>query len=322
MSAALRDPRGWHRPAHALAALAAVSPEKAAPLLESFAASSNAFVRVYAARAAERLKDGAMLDRLATDPDDNVVEAAVDALAKVAGRAATPRFVSALTRRGYQAVRAAARALEVAEPSADTIAALNGALNRLSEEGHDNSTDARTAIMATLDRLGAPVKQRPAKPSAASVLSLDELRRLASPRARITMRGVGVIDVALLTWEAPATVLQFARLAERGYYNGLTIHRVVPNFVLQGGSPSANEYVGHPDYMRDEVGLWPHVRGALGISTRGRDTGDAQFFIDLVDNPRLDHEYTVFAQVITGTEVADRVLEGDVIESIQVLVGR
>ena len=111
-----------------------------------------------------------------------------------------------------------------------------------------------------------------------------------------------------------------ARLAERGYFDGLTIHRVVPNFVLQGGSPDANEYVGQPDYMRDEVGQWPHVRGALGISTRGRDTGDAQFFIDMVDNPRLDHEYTVFGQVIAGMDVADRVLEGDVIDSIRILV--
>ena len=66
--------------------------------------------------------------------------------------------------------------------------------------------------------------------------------------------------------------------------------------------------------MRDEVGLWPHVRGAVGISTRGRDTGDAQIFIDLVDNPRLDHEYTVFAQVLNGIDVVDQILEGDVIE--------
>jgi cyclophilin family peptidyl-prolyl cis-trans isomerase/HEAT repeat protein len=319
---ALGDPRGWHRPAHALVSLAAASPETATPLVASFVGSPNPFVRVYAARAAERLKDGAMLDRLAADTDDNVVEAAVDGLVKVSGRAATARFTAALQRRGYQAIRAAARALEVAEPSPETIGALNAALDRLIEEGPDNSTDARTAIIATLEKLGAPVKPRSAKPATASALSLDDLRRLASPRARITMRGLGVIDVALLTWEAPATVLQFARLAERGYYNGLTIHRVVPNFVLQGGSPAANEYVGHPDYIRDEVGLWPHVRGALGISTRGRDTGDAQFFIDLVDNPRLDHEYTVFGQIITGAEVADRVLEGDVIESIQILAGR
>ena len=93
----------------------------------------------------------------------------------------------------------------------------------------------------------------------------------------------------------------------------------MPNFVIQGGSPGANEYVGHPNQMRDEVGLWPHVRGAVGISTRGRDTGDAQIFIDLVDNPRLDHQYTVFAQVLNGIEVIDRILEGDVIERIDIL---
>ena len=89
----------------------------------------------------------------------------------------------------------------------------------------------------------------------------------------------------------------------------------MPNFVIQGGSPGANEYIGDATFMRDEVGLWPHVRGAVGISTRGRDTGDAQIFIDLVDNPRLDHDYTVFAQVLNGIEVVDQILEGDVIET-------
>ena len=79
-----------------------------------------------------------------------------------------------------------------------------------------------------------------------------------------------------------------------GYYNGLTFHRVVPNFVIQGGSPGANEYAGDGLYMRDEIGTASHVRGTVGFSTRGRDTGDAQFFINLVDNPRLDFEYTVF----------------------------
>ena len=124
---------------------------------------------------------------------------------------------------------------------------------------------------------------------------------------------------ALVTQEAPATVVQFVRLVESGYYNGTTFHRIAPNFVIQGGSPDANEYVGHADHMRDEVGLWPHVRGAVGISTRGRDTGDAQIFIDLVDNPRLDHEYTVFGYVVAGMEVVDRILESDTIEKIEML---
>ena len=114
-------------------------------------------------------------------------------------------------------------------------------------------------------------------------------------------------------------MLRFARLARAGYYNGLTFHRVVPNFVIQGGSPGANEYVGDASFMRDEVGTWPHVRGAVGISTRGHDTGDAQIFVDLVDNPRLDHVYTVFGQVLNGIDIVDRILEGDVIERIEIL---
>jgi len=144
---------------------------------------------------------------------------------------------------------------------------------------------------------------------------------LAAPRARITIRGIGSFELALFTAQAPATVLHFARLAESGYYNGLTFHRVVPNFVIQGGSPGANEYVGDATFMRDEVGTWPHVRGAVGISTRGHDTGDAQIFVDLVDNPRLDHDYTVFAQVLNGIEVVDQILEGDVIDRIEILRG-
>ena len=92
-----------------------------------------------------------------------------------------------------------------------------------------------------------------------------------------------------------------------------------PNAIIQGGSPGGNEYVSDVPLMRDEVGLWPHVRGALGISTRGRDTGDGQIFVDLVDNPRFDHTYTVFAQVLNGIDVLDRILEGDVIDRVEIL---
>jgi len=63
------------------------------------------------------------------------------------------------------------------------------------------------------------------------------------------------------------------------------------------------------------------VRGAVGVSTRGRDTGDAQIFVNLVDNPRLDHGYTVFAQVLNGIAVVDQILEGDVIDRIEIVVG-
>jgi Peptidyl-prolyl cis-trans isomerase (rotamase) - cyclophilin family len=80
--------------------------------------------------------------------------------------------------------------------------------------------------------------------------------------------------------------------------------------------------MGDGPFMRDEVGLRSHRRGALGISTRGRDTGDAQFFVDLVDNPRLDHDYTVFAEVAFGMTTVDQLLEGDVMERVEIVAAR
>ena len=145
---------------------------------------------------------------------------------------------------------------------------------------------------------------------------VKELNRLPTA-AVITMDG-GAIHLELLIHEAPVTVARFSELARAGYYDGLTFHRVVPNFVIQGGSPGANEYAGVARYMRDEVGVEPHTRGAVGISTRGPDTGDAQIFIDLVDIPRLDHAYTVFARVVSGLDVVERVLEGATIQSVTV----
>ena len=312
------SPRGWHRAAHGLVALASASPERGASALKQFTASRIWQLRLYAARAAAQLKDRAALDALGKDDDDNVREAAVEALRRLAGHEADEVYIAGLARGGNQIVRAAAQALEGTPNREPAVPALRAAWQRLLTDGRDNSHDARDAIRAALTSLGVDVGAGPKIPLQ-SDLDDDELRRLASPRARITMRQIGTFDLALFTSQAPAAVLRFARLAEAGYYNGLTFHRVVPNFVIQGGSPGANEYVGDARFMRDEVGLWPHVRGAVGVSTRGRDTGDAQIFIDLVDNPRLDHDYTVFGQVLNGIEVVDQVLEGDVIERIEII---
>ena len=336
------SPRGWHRAAHALVALSAASAERATAALAQFTGSRIWQLRLYAARAAATLKDRERLDTLARDEDDNVREAAIEGLRKVAGHAADAIYVAQLTRSGNQVLRLSALALEGTPGRDECVPALKAAWQRLVAEGKDNSHDARDAIATTFATLGAdPRGQTPKRAGAAKTgsdpnrissdmkrgqtphndLNTDDLRRLAAPRARVTVRGVGSFELALFTAQAPATVLRFARLAESGYYNGLSFHRVVPNFVIQGGSPGANEYVGDATFMRDEVGTWPHVRGAVGISTRGRDTGDAQIFVDLVDNPRLDHDYTVFAQVLNGIEVVDQILEGDVIDRIEILRG-
>jgi cyclophilin family peptidyl-prolyl cis-trans isomerase len=144
------------------------------------------------------------------------------------------------------------------------------------------------------------------------------------PEAAITSQPIeatilleqGTVVIALLPAEAPVTIARFIALVKAGYYNGLTFHRIVPNFVVQGGSPGASEYVGTARFMRDEVGPASHTRGAVGISTRGKDTGDGQIFIDLVDLPRLDRDYTVFGYVVAGMEFVDRMLEGARIKGI------
>ena len=328
--------RGWHRAAHALVALATAVPSRGAAVLPPFTGSSIWQLRLYAARAAAHITDRDALEKLARDDDDNVREAAVEGLRQLAGHDADVDaiYISQLSRNGHQILRQAALALEGTPHPDRAVPALNAAWRRLIAEGHDNSHDARDAIAKALTSVGADprgksvgtdprVRPGPTPGSAPTPndLNADDLRRLAAPRARVTIRGVGMFELALFTSQAPAAVLRFAHLAEAGYYNGLTFHRVVPNFVIQGGSPGATEYIGDASFMRDEVGLWPHVRGAVGVSTRGRDTGDAQLFVNLVDNPRLDHEYTVFAQVLNGIEVVDQILEGDVIERIEIVLG-
>lgn len=129
----------------------------------------------------------------------------------------------------------------------------------------------------------------------------------------------GTVILRLLPDVAPVTVARFAALVTQGYYNGLTFHRIVPNFVIQGGSPGANDYAGARRFMRDEIGpQGVHVRGAVGLSTRGTDSGDGQFFIDLVDLPHLDRTYTVFAYVTQGMDYVDRLLEGGRIVRVSV----
>jgi cyclophilin family peptidyl-prolyl cis-trans isomerase len=317
-SGASTAPRSWHRAAHAMVALAAAAPDHAAAPLESLVVSPVWQLRMYGARAAATLRAREHLEKLARDPHANVAEAAVSGLTTTVGHDADALYIAALAREDFQIVRSAALALE-RSPSPDAQPALTAALQRVEPDVRPGAADARAALRTTLESLGVALKPTKAAEQKPAPLNVADLRRLAAPRARFTIRDVGVFDVALFTLEAPATVLQFAALAASGYYDGLAFHRIVPNGIVQGGGPGDNEYGSDAPLMRDEVGLWPHVRGAIGISTRGRDTGDGQIFIDLVDNPRYDHTYTVFAQVLNGLDVVDRILEGDVIDRIEIL---
>jgi len=159
--------------------------------------------------------------------------------------------------------------------------------------------------------IGATTGAAPAtRPTERSPEQPTEEQLRDEPRtATIALDDGNTIRLALLVHEAPIAVARFATLARSGYYDRLTFHRVEPLFVVQGGSPGANEYMGADRFLRDEIGLEHHTAGAVGLSTRGRDTGDGQIFIDLTDQYRLDYSYTVFARV-TDTSPLDRILEG------------
>ena len=146
------------------------------------------------------------------------------------------------------------------------------------------------------------------------------LAELANSAVRLHMAGLGDIVIALRPDLAATNADRFARLASEGHFDGLTFHRVEPNFVIQGGSPHANEYAGDGPYSRDEISDQAHWRGTVGLSTRGRDTGDAQIFINLADNVRLDFNYTIYGVVVEGMELVDAVQEGAVIERAEVIV--
>jgi cyclophilin family peptidyl-prolyl cis-trans isomerase/HEAT repeat protein len=132
----------------------------------------------------------------------------------------------------------------------------------------------------------------------------------------------GSIQVELAVLDAPLTVENFVGLARKGYFNGLTIHRVVPNFVVQGGDPRSDGEGGPGYTIRDEINERPYLRGTVGMALDWRDTGGSQFFITLSPQPHLDAKYTVFGRVIDGMDVVDKIQQWDVIRRIRVWDGQ
>lgn len=131
----------------------------------------------------------------------------------------------------------------------------------------------------------------------------------------------GVIVIELFEKEAPGTVANFVKLIEEGFYNGLKFHRVIPGFVAQGGCPNGTG-TGGPGYTipcETEGNPHRHLRGALSMAHRGKDTGGSQFFLVLEPQPHLDGVHTVFGQIIEGFEVLDQIEQGDLMRTVTVV---
>ncbi len=130
----------------------------------------------------------------------------------------------------------------------------------------------------------------------------------------------GTIVLELFGGEAPGTVSNFTKLARSGFYDGLTFHRVIPNFVIQGGCPQGDG-TGGPGYTikcETEGNPHRHVRGSLSMAHAGKDTGGSQFFICHSPQPHLDGKHTVFGQVVEGLDVVDAVRAGDHMQQVAI----
>jgi cyclophilin family peptidyl-prolyl cis-trans isomerase/HEAT repeat protein len=128
----------------------------------------------------------------------------------------------------------------------------------------------------------------------------------------------GAFTIELLADDAPLNVDNFVQLAQRGYFNNITFHRVVPNFVVQGGDPRGDGNGGPGYQIRCEINEVPYERGAVGMALSGKDTGGSQWFVTHSPQPHLDGGYTVFGRVIAGMDVVDMIARGDRILSINV----
>lgn len=133
----------------------------------------------------------------------------------------------------------------------------------------------------------------------------------------------GVMTVAFYEKDAPNTVKNFIDLAEKGFYNGLTFHRVIPDFVIQGGCPNGTG-AGGPGYKINcelDGDNQYHDRGVLSMAHAGRNTGGSQFFIchSRKNTAHLDRNHTCFGRVVEGLEVIDAIRQGDVIEKVEIV---
>jgi peptidyl-prolyl cis-trans isomerase B (cyclophilin B) len=139
-------------------------------------------------------------------------------------------------------------------------------------------------------------------------------------KGSISFENGETINFDLFSEDAPGTVENFEKLANEGYYNGLTFHRVIPGFVAQGGCPQGTG-TGGPGYTikcETEGNPHKHVPGALSMAHAGKDTGGSQFFVVHEAQPHLDGVHTVFGQVTEGLDTVPRIKQGDVMKEVKV----
>jgi peptidyl-prolyl cis-trans isomerase B (cyclophilin B) len=173
-------------------------------------------------------------------------------------------------------------------------------------------------VPGCIERAGA---QPPASPAAKGAPTKEAPKggKKVKQTAVITMEKGGVIAIEFFSEDAPKTVENFVTLAKKGYYDGVTFHRVEPNFVVQGGDPKGDG-TGGPGYtIKDEFNKQKHVRGVVAMArTQAPNSAGSQFYFTLAPAHFLDGQYTVFGKVTSGMEVVDKIKVGDKMKSVKI----
>lgn len=245
---------------------------------------------------------------------------------EIAVRAAAANALTELSEENF-------KALTIALPQANADAQSEARLALVNAIGKYKTSQAVNTLKSMLTDADPRVQRRAAEllrqageavPTETTALPHDSayytrVRRLQQKQVTVTMHtSKGIIKVQMFAQDAPMTVDNFIELAKKKYFDGIVFHRVVPNFVAQGGDPRGDGGGGPGYQIRCEVNTQTYQRGTLGMALSGKDTGGSQFFFCHAPQPHLDGGYTVFGQVIAGLEAVDQLTRGDVIERVEV----
>ena len=325
---------------------------RAGDLLPALSRDPSPVLRAVAATGAASLGQDALLQSLAADPEPRVRVAALEArIVATAGAAGIPPVIWAALDDPDPVVRAVAVGWATEHPRLP-FEALAVAFQRA---GSDTLADARLAAVEALEaRAGVEPRERgvvvaaleeiarypeyrvrraasralaelgrdaPALGPATEAYGVETYRdRLLLARAARVVRletAVGALEITLDCPVAPLACLNFLSLAASGFYDGLSFHRVIPDFVVQGGDPRGSGWGGPGYAIRDEPNRLPFERGVVGMASSGPDTAGSQFFVALSPQPHLDGAYTAFGRVTRGMEILDALVQGDEIVTLR-----
>jgi peptidylprolyl isomerase/peptidyl-prolyl cis-trans isomerase B (cyclophilin B) len=173
---------------------------------------------------------------------------------------------------------------------------------------------ALAALIVTSSAIAPALAQQRARPAAAQ--GAKKVKQMAV----ITMEKGGEITIEFFPEDAPKTVENFVALAKKGFYDGLTFHRVIPGFMAQGGDPTGTGSGGPGYTIKDEFNKRKHVRGTVAMArTSAPNSAGSQFYICFAPQPHLDGSYTVFGQVVSGMDVVDHIRVGDKMKSVKIV---